>query len=687
VGESGVEGKVRGVATQLTYLPALDGMRAVSITGVLINHGGFGWSTGGFLSVNVFFVLSGFLITLLLMGEWVKTGTIRLRNFWARRARRLLPALFLLVAGIAVYAWLLAPAGTDSSLRGDGLSTLLYVGNWHQIISGQSYFAQVASPSPLLHTWSLAIEEQFYLVWPLVVLAVLKWRKSPRLLLGIAIVGIVASATEMAILFHPGIDPSRLYYGTDTRAQDILVGAAVALVLGLGRRRRRNPSEAAAFDEFDVDVFDVGRATRPLPRRAGRPGVGPTIGYSLAVLAAATVFVFEWWRDGNGSALPYRGGFLLADVMVGVVIVGVIRAPTALPARLLSLRPLTYVGQISYGLYLWHWPVFLILNNARTGLVGWSLFAVRVAVSVVIASLSWHFIESPIRQRKFASWRSRAMLPLAIGMTAAVLVIATGAGNLGSGNAAAAAADATRAEWGALNGTSFNGPKGNTSVLFVGDSLSLTIAIGISPQAAKYGVTLGGRTHVGCGVALALPLDDHGTIGDPFPNCPDWPTWWSQDVQELHPQVVALVIGWWETMDRMYQGRWQHLGDPAFDAYETAQLERAVSILSSTGSRVALMTAPYFSSGEQPDGQPWDEDAPARVDRLNAIIGSVAAQHPGVVWVVPLNKYLDPNGHFTWTIDGKVVRQPDGIHTTVDGGTYLAPKILPELAAIGRAPR
>ena len=221
----------------------------------------------------------------------------------------------------------------------------------------------------------------------------------------------------------------------------------------------------------------------------------------------------------------------------------------------------------------------------------------------------------------------------------------------------------------------------------MGDSLSLTIAVGMAPEAARYGVMLGGRPHVGCGVAVALPLDDHGTIGDPFPNCPDWPTWWSQDVSQLHPQVVALVIGWWETMDRMYQGRWQHLGDPAFDAYETAQLERAVSILSSTGSRVALMTAPYFDSGEQPDGQPWDEDAPARVDRLNAIIESVATHHRGSVWVVPLNKYLDPNGHFTWTIDGKVVRQPDGIHTTMAGGAYLAPKILPELAAIGRAPR
>jgi hypothetical protein len=185
-------------------------------------------------------------------------------------------------------------------------------------------------------------------------------------------------------------------------------------------------------------------------------------------------------------------------------------------------------------------------------------------------------------------------------------------------------------------------------------------------------------------VAIALPLDDHGVVGDPFPNCPTWPTWWQDDVRQLHPQVVGLVIGFWEVQDRWLDGRWQHIGDPGYDAYETAQLERAVSILSSQGARVALFTSPYFDSGEQPDGQPWDQDAPARVDGLNRIITDVARRHPGVVAVIPLNRYLDPGGRFTSTIDGQVVRQPDGVHTTLAGGTYLAPKILPLLAAVGR---
>ena len=220
-----------GVGTQLSYMPALDGIRAVSILGIMANHGGFAWAAGGVISVNVFFVLSGFLITMLLMKEWTRSGTIKLRAFWARRARRLLPALFVLLGGIGIFALFFAPSGSQGSIRTDGLSTLLYFSNWHQILAGQSYFAQVSAPSPLLHTWTLAIEEQFYLVWPIVVVCVLKWTRSPRVLLVVAVLGVLASATEMALLFHPHLDPSRIYYGTDTRAQDILTGAALGILL------------------------------------------------------------------------------------------------------------------------------------------------------------------------------------------------------------------------------------------------------------------------------------------------------------------------------------------------------------------------------------------------------------------------------------------------------------------------
>jgi peptidoglycan/LPS O-acetylase OafA/YrhL len=644
-----------GVGPQLTYMPALDGLRAVSILGVLFNHGGFGWSAGGFISVNVFFVLSGFLITMLLMTEWARLGTIRLLAFWARRARRLLPALFVLLGAIGLYALYFAPAGSQSSLFGDGLSTLFYFNNWHQVLTGQSYFVQVSAASPLLHTWSLAIEEQFYLVWPLVVLGVLKLWRSPKILLGLTVLGVLASATAMALLFNPGADPSRLYYGTDTRAQDILVGAMAGILL-MGKRP----------------------ATRP----------GSRAGYSWLVIGAALVFAWEWSRINDSPSFPYRGGFLVADVMVGLVILGVTKAPLGIPSRVLSFKPLTFIGRISYGLYLWHWPVFLVLDHQRTGLDGYGLFGLRVAVTFAIALVSWHLVEMPIRQMASGGWRSWAWVPVGVVAVVGILTVTTtvvgsAAGTnilVDPGPATSSTASQLKAYWFG----NFAGAQDKTKVLFVGDSLSLTMGFWLTPYEQQFGLDIRGRPEPGCGLATAVPYSLHGRSTFPPARCANWPSIWQKDIDQMHPDVVAVVVGFFETVDRKYQGRWEHLGDPAFDSYERSQMERAISVFSSRGAKVALMTAPYFDTGEQPDGQPWDEDSPTRVDLLNRMIESVAAQHPGVVTVVPLHQYLDPNGHYTATIDGKVVRPGDGIHTTQAAGTYLAPKILPQLESLGQ---
>ena len=639
---------VRTSATGRERVVALDGLRAFAVLIIMGYHFGVGHFQGGFFSLDIFYVLSGYLITGLLLGEWARSARIKLGAFWLRRARRLLPALAVVLVVVSLVVRFTYPAGLYPDLRMADLSALFYFSNWWQIASSGNYFVATGAISPLTHTWSLAVEEQFYLVWPLVVLAVLHLarrltgsRRPPgdgagegdlgassapvgpngvpgrdrgtdrgvELLLGISVVGVVASAAEMAWLYHPRANITRLYFGTDTHAQSILVGAVLACVLTLVQRRRGLAGMAPV-------------ATAP-GLRALLTGVG------LAGLAGTLVLTTT--LTGTSPA-AYRGGFLVSALSAAALITGAVCVSGGPLATALSVRPMVWMGTVSYGAYLWHYPVFIELDAARTGLGGVGLLAVRVAATFALAAASYYLVERPVMEGGF--WRSaRAAGPAiaALAVTVAVVV----AGTTAQADAAAPGAGvglvgaaATAAEWRAVHLTSFAGAGARTKVLIVGDSLALTVAVGIAPYARSYGIDLGGRSHTGCGVAIALPLDDHGVVGDPFGNCPTWPTWWSDDIRQLHPQVVGLVIGFWEVIDRMYQGRWQHLGDPAFDAYETAQLERAVAILGSGGAKVALFTSPYFRTGEQPDGDPWPQDATARVDRLNRIIETVASTAP-----------------------------------------------------------
>ena len=286
------------------HLPALDGVRAFANLGVMGYHLGLGWASGGYLGVDLFFVLSGFLITSLLLEEWSTSDRIRLGAFWGRRARRLLPALVLVLVAVALYAVVngrfSSPASGGaainlSGLRGDALATLFYVANWHAILSHQSYFTQYSTPSPLQHTWSLAIEEQFYLIWPLVILVLLKWSRSRWRGFGLAlcIVGALASAMAMAALYHPGTDPSRVYFETDTRAFDLLVGAAVAML----------------------------SASRPQPGPRARSLL------HLSALPAIAILAVFWVTAGTSAGLPspvmFRGGFLVCALLAALVIADV----------------------------------------------------------------------------------------------------------------------------------------------------------------------------------------------------------------------------------------------------------------------------------------------------------------------------------------------------------------------------
>ncbi|MBK4348365.1 acyltransferase family protein [Lacisediminihabitans changchengi] len=380
------------------HLPGLDGLRAIAVLAVLVYHLSPGALTGGFLGVDIFFVISGFLITGLVLRERETTGRLRLRAFWLRRARRLLPALGALLLVCSAVAWLI---GGDVLLHlgRQLLGAVTFSSNWVAVANDQSYFDETA-PELFRNLWSLAVEEQFYLVWPLLVLplALIRSRR-----VRVAIVAIIAagSAVAMAVLFPPAGDATRVYYGTDTHSFGLAIGAVLAILTS-----RWTVSRLVAARWFRV--------------------LAPILGaLSLAALVVvASVFTTD-------APLVYRGGLVAVALLTAIVIWGSITPGSPL-GRALDLAPLRWVGTRSYGIYLWHWPVFVLLVAAfpsweRTGGSGWLLGGVAAAITVTAAALSYRFLEQPIRRdgfravagRWFGGWRGIR----GVGTAATVLVV------------------------------------------------------------------------------------------------------------------------------------------------------------------------------------------------------------------------------------------------------------------------
>ena len=366
--EAEAEAAAARAAPSLGHVPALDGLRGLAVLGVVAFH--VGWIDGGYLGVDAFFVLSGFLITSLLLAEHDRRGRIALARFWGRRARRLLPAMLAMVAVVLVWTMAADRAQLDA-VRGDAVATLLYVANWHEIATTSSYWAIFDAPSPLQHTWSLAIEEQFYLAWPLVVggvaLVAVRLRRRLAPVLGVVAVGAAAASYAlMAALYDEG-DASRAYFGTGSRLGAIVLGAALAALLG---RRLLQPGPALGDRRLDV-----------------------------AAMVALAVLAWAWVSVEGTTPWLYRGGFALLGLAVVVVIAAACRP--GIVATGLAWRPLRALGLISYGLYLWHWVVIAILTEARTGLHGLSLDLVQLVISLAAALASFWFLEQPIRTRRW----------------------------------------------------------------------------------------------------------------------------------------------------------------------------------------------------------------------------------------------------------------------------------------------
>jgi peptidoglycan/LPS O-acetylase OafA/YrhL len=640
-------------------------------------HAGLGWAGGGLLGVDVFFVLSGFLVTSLLLAEEAGTGTIRLRRFWGQRARRLLPALFVLLGAMCVWARWQGSGIAPGQLRGDAISTLGYVANWHYLFSGQNYFVRFGAPSPLLHTWSLAVEEQFYWVWPLVVLVTLR-RFGRRALGWVAGSLAVLSAALGATLYLAGASPDRLYYGTDTRAQSIMVGALLALLVppsGARSARHGQFGEASDSTAPPGGLLATGGG-RWFLRGAGLVGAGV-----LAVCLHAV--------QGNGPFL-YEGGFLLVAVATAVVVAVAVRLPGDPLSRALSWRPLRYTGRISYGLYLYHWPLFLVLNQARTGLNGPALLALRFGATFVAAGLSARFIEVPIRTGRLFGVRSgrRSLRPapvpvrmalagVALAATMAVLAVTTTPGPAASASLALPATGS----YTALAGVDAAHPE---RTLLIGDSLALTLGKGLGADAPAWGVAVDNEGQVGCDLDPQTTVNVMGTVSGAAQGCPQWRTTWARLVAETKPDVVAVLLGRWESLDRIYAGRWTHVGERAFDTHLQGELGEVIDIASAHGARVVFLTLPYIAqTTAQPDGSPWDMNLPARTDAYNADVRAAVARHPGQASVIDLNRILDPDGHYVSSLGGVRVRDYDNEHLSMAGGKWLRPRLLPTLAELG----
>ncbi|MBO1581361.1 acyltransferase family protein [Bacillus sp. XF8] len=367
------------------YMVGLDSLRGLAILGVILYHINFNWMPGGFLGVTVFFVLSGYLITDILSIEWKRNKRIDLKNFWLRRARRLLPGMLVML--VIVLAWItIFHSSLLGKMRGDSLAALLYFSNWWYIYHKLSYFESFNQLSPLNHFWSLAVEEQFYVVWPFIISLVFYYIKKKSRIILFIILGAVASALAMAILYEPGADPSRIYYGTDTRAFSLLIGAALALIWPSSRLANKIIPKARL-------ILDV---------------VG---GISLIII------LVMFWKTNQYDPFLYRGGMVILSIATALLVANLAH-PASRIAQFLRFRPLRWMGVRSYGIYLWHYPIITLTSSkVNAGEFQLTRAILQFLLIIVVAQISWKFIENPIRQGALQNIQFRNLRPknLALG--------------------------------------------------------------------------------------------------------------------------------------------------------------------------------------------------------------------------------------------------------------------------------
>jgi peptidoglycan/LPS O-acetylase OafA/YrhL len=639
----------------LRRVRALDGLRGIAVIAVLLFHDQR--LKGGYLGVDLFFVLSGFLITSLLLVEFEQHGRISLPRFYARRARRLLPALGLALFGVAIYAAVWARPTELPRIRWDGIATLFYAQNWREIVTKRSYWDAFTAPSALQHAWSLSIEEQFYAIWPLIVIGVLAIRRSVRAVLTTTLVLGAACATFAVVTALRGGDQRLLYYSTMSRAPALLMGAALAALLAI---------------------------RGPVRSRRDR------VALEVAAIMGAAYIAWEWaHQPGDGLSL-YRGPLLLSGVAAVAVIAAAAHPERGLVARVLAVPPLVGVGLISYGLYLFHWPVYLVLTPSRTNLSGWGLFAERVGVSLAIAIASYFLVEQPIRRGALRPTRAVIAFGVATALIATSLVVTTHATSTstplatnGTSNGdflppgdASQLTNLCNSEQAppVLNAPTAAAPK----ILVEGDSVACFVGAALEINQAAEGVTVRNRSRLDCPLGSPVRINYPGDSSNPPRACADNE---SAALAALDPDVVVLYVGGPEGFGYdLGDGRWRGPCDASFDSWYEAAARRSIRELSANGATVVVVTMVHrppadFGSDFKP---PKDDNR--HVDCDNRMLRAAVAAEPHAR-LLDLDSYICPAGHCRPSIDGITLRT-DGVHFLKDGAVVVAAWLLPKVLAL-----
>lgn len=604
--------------------------------------------------MDVFFVLSGFLITSLLLHERHVWGRIDLPAFWLARARRLLPTLVLMLLAASVAAACWAPAARRSADAWDILSAFCYVANWRLLLSDDQYFSSLSMPSPVVHTWSLAIEEQFYLIFPvlLIMLLALAARSKRRhwFVAGALAVLALLSAWRMGALYVPGADPSRVYYGTDTRAFELLIGAVFAVLLRGRAFGDRSPERDRLATWID---------------RAGRVLATP----AMVILVVGFVIL------DDASAIPFRGGLAVLCVLTAApIIAGSSRTGSAVQ-RLLATEPLRRVGLLSYALYVWHWPVIVFLGDGRIGLPAIVRGILEVAVSVALAYLTYRYVEQPVRAgglRALVPHRPRWGRAVAVALVAALTVALVVLPRSGIGAAEAHGAGIRVAVPAYVPMSTAH------SVTLVGNSIPASLQAAF-PQGQFPDLSVTADVSFGCDPFEGRKVVD-GQAQPVGASCPGFRTAWQQQLRKISPDVAIFTVPQSITSDMLVHGKVLPFGSADYRKWLSGMLSTLRGQALAHGAKhFAIGTLScHRMPGVTQDARDVDNDERVAVINEAARQWATSTGTP----VIDFHQLLCTGGYHD-TINDVPLYQ-DSLHYTAQSGAILWGWLAPQIQAIVR---